>query len=257
MTVRISTALRNHVAQGGSYVQAMQNGKLVLFSGSQPATADAAETGSQLLVITASSGAHTAEVLATGTVTLTGGSSGSVNSLTVGGVPIIDAVVPYNASLNQTATDLAAAINQSMSHPNYTATASGAVVTISASLGAGATANSLVVAVTTTTLTTSTTNMASGVTPLNGLKFGVAAGGVVGKLASQVWSGVVGISGTAGWYRYYGSRADPGGVDADAAYIREDGACGTSGAQYNMSSTTLTGAATHTVDSWIRTFPAS
>ena len=41
-----------------------------------------------------------------------------------------DGAVPFNASLNQTATDVAANITAYTSSPNYTAEASGALVTI-------------------------------------------------------------------------------------------------------------------------------
>ncbi|WP_156428675.1 hypothetical protein [Magnetospirillum sp. XM-1] len=106
----------------------------------------------------------TANTAATGTVTLTGGASGSVSSITVNGVEVLGATVNYNASLTQTATDIATQINSYTSSPEYTAAAVGAVVTISAAQSVGADANGFVVAATASTITTSTANMASGVT---------------------------------------------------------------------------------------------
>lgn len=257
MTLRISTALRNHMAHGGSYASAFQNGRIEIYTGSQPATADAATSGTLLCTITAASAAFTAEVRATGTLTLNSGSAGSIDTLTVDGFSIIDAAVAYNTSLTQTAADIATAINNSQKAPNYTATSSGAVVTITAPIGAGATANTLVVAHTATTLSGTTADMSGGVTGVNGLRFGTASGGVIAKLSSQTWSGVNAATGTAGWYRLYGSVADSGFTDSSLVYLREDGAISTSGSQLNMSSTSLTSAATTTVDSWTRTFPAA
>jgi phage tail sheath gpL-like len=99
--------------------------------------AEAAPTGTLLATITDTSGAHTQEVLASGTVTLSG-SAGSVTAMTVNGLSVLAArAVPFNTSLTQTATDLAAAINSYPSVPKITASSSGAVVTVKAPQGVG------------------------------------------------------------------------------------------------------------------------
>jgi hypothetical protein len=103
-----------------------------------------------------------AEVKATGNITLTGGAAGSINTAVVGGIALIAAPVPFNASLNQTATDLATAINARTSVHGYTANAAGAVVTITAPTGSGATVNGYVVTATLTTITATFGNMAAG-----------------------------------------------------------------------------------------------
>src|SRR5574340_1240964 len=142
MTFRFSIAARNFAAQHGSYKKAFQGGKILIYSGAQPSSADAAPTGTLLCTITKSSAAHTAEVLATGTVTLATGAAGSVDTVTVNSVNILtNGAVPFNTSLTQTAADVATAINLSESYPEYTATSSGAVVTIKAARGAGAAPN--------------------------------------------------------------------------------------------------------------------
>lgn len=89
------------------------------------------------------------EVLATARVDLSGISYATISDLTVNGVSIINAAVPFNSTPTQTATDLAASINTKISTPDYTATASGAIVTISALAGTGATPNGFVVNLTT------------------------------------------------------------------------------------------------------------
>lgn len=258
MTLRYSAAARNFIMQHGSLKKAFEGGKILIYTGAQPASADAAPTGTLLCTITQASGAHTAEVLAAGTLTLTGGSAGSIDTVTVDGVNILtEGAVAFDTSLTQTATNLAAAINRSESSPEYTASSAGAVVTITAARGSGAAPNGFAVSATLTTLTASYGAMAGGVTAVNGLRFGVAAAGSVAKKTGDVWSGTNVASGTAGWYRFVGAVADSAASDSAEAQIREDGAIATSGAQLNMSSTTLTSGATTTVDTWSRTLPAA
>lgn len=100
-------------------------------------------------------------VAATGSVTLTSGAAGSVNSVTVNGVTITSGAVAFNTSLSITATDLATNINAFTSSPNYSAAAVGAVVTITAST-AGAATNGFVVTATLTTITATYVNMSGG-----------------------------------------------------------------------------------------------
>jgi hypothetical protein len=257
MTMRLSTGVRNFLAQHGSFKQAFQNGKMEIYTGSQPSNADAAATGTLLCTVTKSSGARTAEVLATGTVTLTGGAGGSINTVTVDGVNIIPGgAVAFNTSLNQTATDLATAINQGLSSPEYRAEASGSVVTISALRGSGAAPNTFVVTATLTTITATYADMSGGVTAVNGLVWGNAASGVIDKASSETWSGVNAASGTAGWFRLYGSVADAGTLDSAGTTIRMDGAVAASGSELNIG-TTFTSAATTTISSLATTVPAS
>ena len=258
MTLRVSTGLRNYMLTHGSLKDALQNGELQIWSGSQPGSADYAPTGTLLCTITASSGARTAEVQATGSVTLTGGSSGSINTVTVNSINIIpQGAVNYNTSLNQTAADLAAAINSNVSSPGYYATASGAVVTIYAPKGMGATPNTYVVTATLTTITASYANMSGGVTAVNGLHLAYAAAGAIAKDAAQTWTGVNVASNTAGWFRFVGSVADSGLADSAETQIRLDGSISTSGADLNLTSTTLTQGATQTISSFSISMPAS
>lgn len=102
---------------------------------------------------------------ATGTVTLTGGASGSVDGITVDGVQIMSGSVAFNTDLDTTAQDVADDINAFTSSPNYTATAAGAVITISAATK-GTDDNGHVVVSTATTITTTDVNMSGGETPL-------------------------------------------------------------------------------------------
>ena len=243
MAKRLSVGLKNYLLANGSLKHALQGGKLLIYSGSQPATADAAPTGTLLCTLTASSGAHTAEVQATGTVTITG-SSGSVNTITVDSVDILPAAVSYDTSTTVTAAAVAAAINKASTSPKYTATSASNVVTITAARGAGAEANTLVVSGSATTLSLSYADLSGGVTAVNGLSFGAPSAGALSKDSAQTWSGVNAATGTAGWFRFVGAVADSGAADSAETEVRFDGSIGTSGADMNLNSVVLTSGVT-------------
>lgn len=255
MPLRFSAGARQFMAIYGSYKDAFQNGRMELYSGAQPATADAAVTGVLLCTITAASAARTSEVRASGTVTLNTGAAGSVDTLTVNGVDILGGAVAYNTSLTQTAADVVTRIGQQKSVVEYQVTSSGAVITIRALPGTGTFPNGFVVASSATTITKTDANMASGVFAINGLALGLSAAGVLDKLPSQTWSGLNAATGTAGYYRFYGGDADAGGLDATGLTVREDGAIATSGAELNMANPTLAVSATTTITSWQTTIP--
>lgn len=253
MTIRLSTGARNLLAQGAGFACIFNRGSIEIYSGSQPANADAAVTGTLLAVATATSGALTKETRAAGTVTITGGSV-SVATVTVGGFNIIpDGAVPYNTSINQTASDLCDAINR---NGVMQASVSGAVVTINPMPGAGAAYNAA--AVTSTGSVTATyANMAGGVASVNGLILGQPAAGVVGKSSGQVWSFAGIAAGTAGWFRFVASAADAGAIISAAPYLaRMDGSVATSGADLNLSNIVIAVGAPNTIDTFSVTVPA-
>jgi hypothetical protein len=256
MTVRLSTGCRNGLAQGLGFQGMFNRGYMKIFTGSQPANADAAETGTNLGIVSASSAALTKETRATGSITITGGAT-SVLTVTVGGLNIIpDGAVPYNTSVGQTASDLCDAINR---NGIMEASVSGAVVTLKGRPGTGVTT----AAVSSTGSVTATyVNMGSGVAgvaPLNGLILGPAVAGVISKLASQVWS-FAGINGTAtaGWFRLYSSdTADAGSVISAAPYYpRLDGSIAVSGADLNLSNISIATGSSNTIDVFSFTIPA-
>jgi hypothetical protein len=257
MTLRISSGLRNYLAKYGSLSQALTGGKLLVYSTSQPASADAAPAGTLLSVWTDNSGAHTAEVLSVGTVELTGGASGSVDTITVNSVDVLGGAVSFDTTLTITAAAVAAKINAFSGITDYKATSSGAIITIQALNGRGTAPNTFVVASTVTTITKTDTNMAGGVASANGLKFGAPAAGLLPKLSTQTWSGVNVATGTGGWFRLVGPVADSGALDSLEQQIRVDGSIATSGSDMNLSSTAFVILATSGISQFNLNVPAA
>ena len=256
MTLRLSTGIRNGILNGKGIASMLNRGYIKIFRGSQPVSADAAETGTNLGIVTASSGALTKETRATGTIQVTGGST-SILTATVGGLNIIpDGAVPYNTSVNQTASDLCDAINRNgiMEASVVTDT-----VTLKGRPGTGVTTAAIA---TTGSVTTTCVNMGSviaGVAPVNGLILGVPASGVLAKPSTQVWSFNGIAAGTAGWFRFYSSdTADSGALLSGAPwYPRIDGSVGVSGADLNLSNIVVAVLAPNTIDTFSFTMPAT
>jgi len=90
----------------------------------------------------------------------------------------------------------------------------------------------------------------------NGLNFDEPVAGVIGK-NSTVWSDAGLATGTAGWFRFYSNSYLSMGAGAGAASVCFDGSVGTSGADLNLSSTSIVLAATTTIDEFEVTLPAS
>lgn len=257
MTIRQSTALRNYVLLGGSFRDAFQGGKIKIYSGAQPASANDAPTGTLLVTITLASGAHTAEVRSTGSVDLTGGAGGSVDTITVNSLEIMGSSTPFNTSLAQTAADVCDKINRNTKNKLFDAFVTATdVINIRAKPGLGTLPNTWVVASTVTTITKTDANMAGGVASVNGLGFNNAAAGSIAKRTTETWSGVVSTAGTAGWFRLEAPMADSGLVDSTESQLRLDGNVAVSGGDLNLSSTALALSATETITTFTPTEPA-
>lgn len=265
MTVRQSTGLRNHLMQGGSFRSAFQGGKLSIYSGSQPATADTAPSGTLLVTITDGAGSHTAEVQATATITISG-TSGTITSITLGGVEILGATVTWATSNDNTAALIAAQINKFHGHKIVTASSASTVVTLKARLGFGASVNGMVVTTTESggdiagadvNLGAGTGASVAGVSHANGLNFDDVASGLLAKRTGQTWSGTGLADGTAGWFRLRGPITDDDSADTAGAFTRLDGSIAVSGGDMNASTTTLASGATHTISTFSPTEPAA
>ncbi|MDD3885169.1 MAG: hypothetical protein PHW66_09620 [Gallionella sp.] len=274
MALRFSSAMQNFIAENGSWKDAMDNGSIEIYTGTQPATPDLAPTGTLLVTLTSSAGAKTNEVRPVGVVTLAGGTTtgDDVTALTIKTVDVLGGTVAWNSSLTQTATDCALAINRNPKNKWVVATSSGAVITLTGLPGVGALLNSAALActgagsmsptITSTTFGSSTGGGVVGVDAINGLRIDYnAAAGVVTKDVTQTWSGTAVGAGTqtAGWFRFKGAVVDAGALDnaTPPVFLRFDGAIATSGSQMNMSSTSITNGALQTLSTFSFTVPAA
>jgi len=252
MTLRFSTGARAGLLQSSGFSGMFNRGSCSIYSGAQPASADAAATGTLLGVVTANSLPLTQEVQAAGAIVITGGAT-AVDTVTVGTFNIIpDGPVLYNTSTAQTAADLADAINR---NGIFSASVVGPAITIKPIPGAGAAYNGL--ALTSTGGVTATYGggtVSGGVNSVNGLIFGNPAAGVMGKPTTQIWSFNGIAAGTAGWFRFIGSVADAGGVSS--TLVRMDGSIATSGGDMALSNISVLVGAPNTVDRFNMTQPA-
>ncbi len=259
MTWRLSTGLRNAQVQGLGFAGALNRGRIEIYTGSQPVSADSV-LGSLLGTFTISSGALIKETRATGSVTITGVTAGSINSVSVGGLNIIPdgaIAVEVGETTLTMATKLGDAINR---NGIMDASVSGAVVTLRGRPGTGVTTAAVTNSL--TTVTTSLVNMGSGmagVAPVNGLILGVEASGVIAKPSNQVWSFSGVAAGTAGWARFYSSDGADSGILVSGApwYPRLDGVCGVGSGDFQLSTLSITVSMPVTLDTFSWTQPAA
>ena len=256
MPVRLSTGLRAAINGPLGFAGAFNLGSISIYTGSQPATADSAASGTLLGTVTAASGALTPETQASQTITVAG-SAGSIDTVTVSTLNIIPAgAVPFRTDAATTAGDLSKAINRA---GLFTSTVSGAVVTVRPRPGVGAAFNGAAFATTVTTLTATVgaATLSGGVSVVNGLIFDEPAAGSIMKPSTAIWSFAGIAAGTAGWFRMLGSVSDPGTlISAAPYYARLDGSIAVSGGNMNLSNIAVSIGAPNTVDSFTYTTPA-
>ena len=227
----------------GTY--SLQGGYIGIYSGTQPASADAAATGTLLVKITNSSGAFTAGAYQTtddDNVCASQSVTSGVN-MTLNGTGAGTLGVGYHVSISSATTeDLSTAVfritgtgNNDESIVEYIEGGNNATVY---------TANTFktVTEIYPRKPAAFSSNVKVGYGITNGLFLALAANGAIAKHASQTWSGVGIADGTAGWFRFYGAATDAGGISTTLPRI--DGRIATSGAELNLSNTSIvTGAA--------------
>lgn len=257
MTLRISSGVRNALTGTLGLQGVFNKGSIEIYTGTQPTTADSAITGTLLGIVTLNSGALTRETQAAPYITVAG-SSGSINTVTVGTLNIIpDGAVAFNTDAATTAADLCTAINR---NGLFTASVASAVVTVKPRPGAGATYNGVAFATTVTTLTATVSagTFSGGVSPVNGLSLDSPSAGTIAKPTGAVWSFNGLVAGTAGWFRFKGSVLDADALISAAPYLaRLDGSIAVSGADLNLSNISIAVGAPNTIDSFSATLPAA
>lgn len=261
MAIARSTGLVDFVASKGSVRQALSNCRILLFGGAMPTGTGSADIGSggvaALCTLTSNGGLFTAEVLPKWRFTFSG-SAGSIDSIKIGGVEQLAAPVPYATSSANTAAAIANAVNNSGAFPDYTAVVTGASsdeVAVYGPVGCGDTLNSLTMAVTGTTLVAVVANSGAvetaGAPAINACNWQyVPATGQISK-ESTAWSGTIGTTGTATWFMI--ATGSDTGTATSTTNRRVIGSVGTSGADLNLSSASLTAGASVTINSWTLT----
>ena len=261
MALLWSTGIRQFVAQHGSYKRALQGGVMIIYSGTVPSTADAVAGSytTQLVRITLASGSYTPETQSSAALTLSG-TGGSLDTLTVAGIDIVGAIVPYVTDLITTALNTVAQIQTYLSNPEYEVSASGAVITVKSLLGSGIAQNGFTLNCTTSggLLEDLPQTFTGGVASVNGLTYLYGINGVMSK-ASGTWSGVISNTGTASYWRIYGPTENEWGAPlASTSAIRVQGTCGVGSTyDYNMASTALVAGQTHIIDNFNLGIPVS
>lgn len=260
MTIRFSTGARNGQAGASGFLSMFNKGYMGIFTGSQPASADAAHGSTLLGLITVGSGTLTRETRAAGSVTITGATGGTITNITVGGLNIIpDGAVPWvtGDTTSTLASRLADAVNR---NGLFEARVAANVVTLYGRPGTGVTTATVAGSLTTVTATYIAMGTAvAGVAPVNGLTLLNPVAGVITK-STEAWSMVGIAAGTAGWFRFFSSdTADSAGALLSAApwYPRIDGSCGVGTGDAQLSSLAVTIGSPHTVDVFSITFPAA
>lgn len=133
--------------------------------------------------------APSAEVLATGVITITSDSGGTIRAF-VNGIAISSAVASTGV-INTTATNLASSINSNLL---YTATSLNNIVTVKALIGTGSNPNNLPLTVTAASMVASSTNFTGGVTTKTDTQYTVKFASSQDRLSSVPTAiGVVGL----------------------------------------------------------------
>jgi len=245
--MNLSTGFVKELAKGVGWHQNLAGGRLELRTGSMPSDADAAVSGTLLATITRTGGTITHETRAEWKITLAG-SSGSVNSIAIGGIAILAAAVNFTTDLSTTAAAVAAAINNTRTAPDFDARSDGADVYVKAPISSGTAFNAIVCAATATSM--SATVAGDGTPNGSGGTVGVAAAnalnwafppvaGVLSKESGVVWQdSLANASGTIGYARLVLDGADDG--SSSTLYRRVDFSVGTSGADINGAVLTTT-----------------
>lgn len=104
MSLGISKGLHAYLLNHGSLCEAMSGGAIYIFKGDRPASANhAADPGNLLAVFTTGGLPLAPEFTRKATITLQSGGGGSVDSVTLDGVELLESSVPFTNSLIETA----------------------------------------------------------------------------------------------------------------------------------------------------------
>jgi hypothetical protein len=255
MSLRYSTGYRNGLLQGGSFRELFEEGVLRIYTGSQPASADTGATGTLLATITRAANTFSASVLSTRQndwVAVTAGTATEVYTIAINGV-----TYAYTMIGGDDASAIARALAALVRKNNLVnCVASFRTTEKGVNIEARVAGESYSVAVS-TTASVGTITATSGIanSRYNGLMFGSASLGIIGKESAYSWQGSAVIAGTAGWFRLSENTDVPANLSTSA--IRIDGSVGTSGADLVVGSASFVENGLVTIDTANFTNPSS
>lgn len=265
MAEKFSTGLRDSLLGEDGLRRLMADFVLDVYSGSPPATADAAATGTKLCRVTKASGTVSATELSIaaqsylnitkidagstlalnlnseGAVTYTAGSGADLATRVAVIAAAFEAANPVMRAMAVAATSGTGSIVFQSKIPGltYTLTVAGSGA---GTIGAAATHDGMV------------DKSVIGNTRSDALQLGTPASGVISKETGQTWSGTNLVTGTAGYFRMV--LPDDTAAESTTA-IRIQGSVGTGGAELNLSSLSFTVDAVTTISGGDITLPAS
>jgi hypothetical protein len=262
MAERLSTGLRNYKLGGGSDREAFKDFIRKIYSGPAPASADDAVTGVLLAIVSKASGAVLTTNYSTPSrwsITIPGTHAAGTYKVTI----TIDATaytVTYDteevgaeghASNDDIARGLARKINHSLSGcPQVFAIAEGANSKLYVQSKIPGIDLAIVDGGGTVTITTFTEIAVE--TAANTIRFAKPSNGAMSK-NTDVWSGLILVSGVAGYFRDVQQVDDS---TSSSTALRYQGSVSTSGAELNLSSISLVAGTTLTIDTYSVSQPA-
>ena len=251
MPLRLSSGAVDALQENGCLKEVFHDMIVDVYSGSQPASADAAKTGTHLVRVTLAAGAFTAGVKSTRRIdkaTITYGIDGDDYVLVINGTSY-----SYTSVNGDDADDVALALASLVDASTVvSATAIANVITVRALYGG------VDYTITNAGTTTGGNNVVASVTAnarINGLQWGDSVLGVLSKEAGD-WEGLNLADGTAGYFR---AKANPLDDDSEStSLVRMDGNISTSNAPLIIAgSINLVKDATTTIQSASITRPKS
>lgn len=249
MAIRRTTKLINELVKGFSVRDLLRDGRIAVYSGSQPSDADDAPTGTKLLEFTENGNTFSAATASLVAIAIGGSATGAITSITVGGMGfnLLSEEVAFTTSAAATTALIVDNINAYKNPLNIRAEVSTSNVILFCPDWVGVGGNGLTFATSTTGSLTATSSgtFASGVNAVNGVNFSeTVTGGTLSK-DSVTWQGTGLSTGTAGWFRFVAGGSTES--DAGSGEVRFDGTVGTSNADMIISATTITTDAVYTI----------
>jgi hypothetical protein len=257
MALKLSTALSNFLLGEGSFRKAFEDCLLKIYSGSAPATADLAPTGTLLVTIRKASATipTTRSTPLRQKITIAHGGDapdvGDTVKLLIDGAAFEYAATAAENTVTKLATKVAQLLNDYPQISSMGTYEAGGVLYLQGRFDG--VALPVITENTSTGGLTVTVAGATAAVATDTLKFAAPVAGVISK-NTDVWSGPATATGTAGYFRLV-TLSDAGDPDTDFTDIRLQGTVSTSGADLNLSNLNIASGATQTLDTVELTLP--